>query len=29
MPSPKMIIWIAAISLATNIALAKYAQKKA
>lgn len=29
MPSPKMIFWIAAISLATNVALAKYAAKKA
>ncbi len=27
MPSPKMMIWIAAIALATNIALAKYAAK--
>lgn len=29
MPSPKMLLWIAAVSLATNIALAKYAAKKA
>lgn len=29
MPSPKMMLWIAAISLATNVALAKYAAKKA
>lgn len=29
MPSPKLLLWIAAVSLATNIALAKYAQKKA
>jgi hypothetical protein len=29
MPSPKMLLWIAAISLATNVALAKYTAKKA
>lgn len=29
MPSPKMMLWIAAISLATNVALARYAAKKA
>ena len=29
MPSPKMMLWIAAIALATNIALAKYAAKAA
>lgn len=28
MPSPKMMLWIAAISLATQVALAKYAQSK-
>jgi len=29
MPSMKMILWIAAISLATQVALAKYAAGKA
>lgn len=29
MPSPKMILWIAAIALATNVALAKFAAKQA
>lgn len=28
MPSAKMIVWIAAISLATNVALAKFAASK-
>lgn len=28
MPSPKMMLWIAAISLATNVALAKYAASR-
>lgn len=28
MPSPKMMLWIAAISLATNMALVKYAAKQ-
>lgn len=27
MPSPKMMLWIAAIAAATNLALAKYAAK--
>lgn len=29
MPNPKLMLWIAAIALATNVALAKYAAKKA
>jgi hypothetical protein len=28
MPSPKMMLWMAAIALATNVALAKYAAKQ-
>jgi hypothetical protein len=28
MPSPKMILWIAGIALATNLALAKFAAAK-
>lgn len=29
MPSPKLMLWIVGLSLATNIALAKYAAKQA
>jgi hypothetical protein len=28
MPSPKLMLWIAAIAVATNVALAKYAAKQ-